>query len=684
MTGIVAESTLRTNAYTVRAPVTHASLQYTAAKQVPAFAVLTIEQAKELVGLPAEFRKDLLLNRRLYYGDHWLDGDGWKGPWPQPQIDSTPEERAYLNELWLEIMRGFTPRNGIAEVDERHTLGVVGNEPRWTWTADGIKVRTPRQLRRPTIGQLPPPRPKPPAPAPVDPANPNPTPPTPAPAPEPPTPPAETAEEKQAKALALRADQLNSQVTTWWDAQQCAELLQQYTTSMLYGRVVSFRLLIPASALEDEQATAADGTRSPTGRKLLTIRDVDDAFAKIHVEVFDADEGRVVRDRGTLRDIGVRLGKRGEQDIAHVTYLDDTGRTVMAVVDQSSGAGNGLRPAMFEAFDLGGRLLMHTSIRDPFNTEQVRQAQYAMNYANSVIPRNLTTSGFQDTILTNVHLDGETVTDPRTGRKKFIPDPVRRGPAIMNALQGHKVEDAQGAESFTPVGVHDRQPVDPKPTIDAKREHYRDMLEEVDQLHVLLSGDAVASGVSRMQARAQFVTSLKKTATKVERAGRWLIETATAFAYALADGGSSGTAALDGLRVTFQCILDAGPLEAADRAALVADVGAGLLSPETAIERGGIIDVDAELDRIEQSRAADLETKRATIFAAWITAGADETWAGYRAGLSPEEIERLMESFSPPQPVPAPGSGNPNDASNTGDGAAGGGGVGGAGAGGGA
>jgi hypothetical protein len=653
MTGPVgyAEQELRTSQYAVRDAITRDTLTYTTVTEQLDPLRFTIEKAKAAIALPSGFEVDLKLNRRLYYGDHWLDGIGWKGPWPMLQEGATSEEAAGVQEMWAEIMRGFTPRNAIAECIERHDTGVVGIEPTWTWTPDGVKVRTPRQLRTPAIAQVPPPQPKP-VPVPLDPnADPN-APPPPPPAPKPvPTP---TPEDAASAALVAKVETLNGLLTTWWDEHNCADLFQQYVRSLLYGRVATFRIHIAPSALVPEMATKADGTSVATGRKLLNIKDVEDALSKIHVEVIDADGGRVVRDRNTLADVGVRLAKRGDTVIAHVTYLDELQRTTIAVVDQTSGAGTAgspQQPAARISFDLGGRLLMHTSVREAFVTEQVRQNQYALNYANTVIQRNLTTAGFLETTYTNVHLEGEWKTI--RGRRRLIPDPILRGPTVTNSLQGTKTEDAQGGETIATPGVHDRQPVDPAPTIAAKREAYADILHECDQIHILIAGDAVASGVSRQQATSDHISSMNLTKSNVQRAGRWMIETVTAFAHALASPNGDGASAIAGLRVAFTCFLDPGPLDAAERAQNTADVGAGTLSVETCIERNGINDVDAELDRIDAARAVDLEVKRAAIFGAWITAGADEAFAGYRAGLSPAEIERMATAFVAPQPVVA-------------------------------
>lgn len=662
-TPLFPESGLRHVAWHASDALTNTALMASTNTKPIAPARMSLDNAKELIALPHGYDTVLKLNRRLYYGDHWLNGEGWRGPWPMAPEGATNDETALVMEMQNEIVRGFTSRNAFAEAVDRHNTGCVGIEPKWTWTPDGIRVRAPRALRRPMA--------MPPAPV----RTPTPsgtTPPTKAAGLTPEQITAEAERERQRARIEL----LNSQLTRWWDDRNAPQVFQSFGRSLLYGRVSTLRLYIPSSAFTKEFSQPSDetGERTPTGRLLLNVRDVEDAFSKIHIEVVDPDDGRVVRERTTMQEIGVRLVPRGDERIAHATYVDDTGRTVLAVIDnntanstEATGTTATTQNARVVSFDLGGRLLMHTAVRDAFITEQVRQAQYALNYATSIIPRNLTTAGFRERVLANINLPGITRRNP-DGSTEFIPTPIMRGPHVTNVFQGTKLEDASGNQSQSTPIIHDTEPVDPAPTIRAKREHYEDILAETDQLHVLIAGDATASGISREHARADHLASMGLTRAAVERAGRWLLETVTAWAYALADpNGNGGADAVKGLRVSFSCYLDAGPLSPDERAQNTADVGAGTLSVETAIERNNVPDVDAELERIDNSRAMDLEVKRAEIFGAWVTAGADEAYAGWRAGLSPEEVARMVEGFEPPPEPIAPNSGN-NDGGGNGGG----------------
>ncbi len=125
------------------------------------------------------------------------------------------------------------------------------------------------------------------------------------------------------------------------------------------------------------------------------------------------------------------------------------------------------------------------------------------------------------------------------------------------------------------------------------------LYDEADQLHILISGDATASGRSRIEARAAFVESLRQTATALDQAMRWLLETS----YALACYLLRRPLPPD-LTSTAACVLHAGMLSPAEMLALSQLVQQGLLSHETALQLFGIDDPDGEVRRIREERQA--------------------------------------------------------------------------------
>jgi hypothetical protein len=122
-------------------------------------------------------------------------------------------------------------------------------------------------------------------------------------------------------------------------------------------------------------------------------------------------------------------------------------------------------------------------------------------------------------------------------------------------------------------------------------------------LHAAIAGDATASGKSRQQAMADFLTSLLETAAEVNALGRWLLETVLSLTALFS--GQPGR--YDGLRATFDCRLDVGPLDPQDVQQVINLVNNKLLSHETGMARVRVDDVDAEQTRINAESDAAMQ-----------------------------------------------------------------------------
>jgi len=233
-------------------------------------------------------------------------------------------------------------------------------------------------------------------------------------------------------------------------------------------------------------------------------------------------------------------------------------------------------------------------------TPQVRQQQMLLNLALTMLGRNVVLGGFLERILLNAQLPG-TMQQQGDGSTRFIPDPLQVGAGTTNVLTGLPITDANGeVTSYATPSVVYRDPVKIETFVETKADAYRGILEEVQQLHALISGDATASGESRKQARSDFVSSLADTTTQVERGGRWLLETLLAMAAAFS--GQSGR--YQELRAVFSCHIDTGPISGDDMDATRANVQAGLLSEESGMAQIGVEDVDVEQARIASERDA--------------------------------------------------------------------------------
>jgi hypothetical protein len=540
------------------------------------------------------------VNRSFYGGDHWQNGEGWIGPLPkasQTVGEQGARETYQARNLHMEIQRGFISKNVTAEVIDRHRDGIIGTEPDWSFM-----VRRPlKEAEKPT-----------------------------------------TAEQSD-------IDTVEAAMTAWWDKHKVHETFKQSITKLLYAAgtlktsTVSpsrtcLRLFVPAGLLDEgtigegETARRVRGLAVPSG-------DIAAALDKIFVDAPEPDQSNVWTDteKMTMLEVGlfVTTDAISGQQTVEIDYVDANGNTI---VKTFVGSGEGQTAEM----RLGGRLTMHKLERSGFVTDQVRQNQKALNLEMSMVPRNATLAGFLERIIMNAEVPGhwETTAD---GGKKFVPDPYYSGAATINWLRGIMMDNPTGGKTLSTPQVHTHEPTVPTALIEAKRDAYRDILEETDQIHALLMADATASGESRKQARGEFAASLKETQIPLEAAGRWLLETALAMAEHFANVPGKYTNAL---RAVFSCRLDTGPLSDAEQTTIVAQVDKGMLSRASGmVQIGNVSDPDAEIARIMEQDGGNLDVrlKKATIYGLLITAGLPEIEAATLAGFTDEEKKVLQD-----------------------------------------
>lgn len=530
------------------------------------FLTWTIEDAKKAAAslAPADIRPIIDSARKFYDGDHWQGGAGWIGPHPGPTDDMGAE-------MMAEIEYGFVSRNVVKEVVDRHARGVIGIEPDWGFT--------PRRAMDESA--------KP------------------------------SAEEQ------TDIDTIEAVLTEWWDKRKAHAKLKDAIALLLQARRAALRLFVPKGLLQEgtivtpaqgdraETSTAARGVVVPrTGDNGDDLRRVLDM---IFVEAIpEPDTAAIYIDPATQREVGIVIyqpnkgvpGADQTLEIAELTWLDENGRTVIRVINPKEQT----PPAVL---DLGKHILLSQIIRKPLITDQVLDQQKALNHALTMVPRTVTTAGFLEQTMLNAQMpgmwldeNGEPAVDI-SSRKRFEVGVFKRGAGIVNWVRGMEYEDPKdNSLKLTDPQIHVREPAPVTPSIEAKRSHYVDMLEETDQIHILLDSQSAPSGRSRQEARADYISSLNDTKDPTEASGRWMLETVLAFAEALLGRGNNLTARY---RATFTCRLNAGPLDPAEIAADEASIEKGTLSDESAMQRRGILDVDAEKTRINSSDRGRLD-----------------------------------------------------------------------------
>lgn len=567
----------------------------------------TLEQARNAVALGTDIKPLFDRAKKFYEGDHWQSGEGWIGPKPMP------DEEGYAETLAL-LERGFISRNVVKEIIDRHARGVIGFEPTWRFTP-----------RRPMKQN-----------------------------------------EDPKKEEQREIDEIEAALTEWWDARKVHNLFKGSAATLLQATRSALRLYIPQGKLADNKRTdtAADGTTTEVTERVVRVERVfrvDSAgetfvdglrsvFAMIYVDHPSPDQAAVYTDPATNQQVGVLIykpnagavDKQEGQETAELTYLNENGQTVIRTVGADAASAKSF------TFEFGGRITMFDMARAPLVSPQLLSNQTALNLALSMIARNLVSTGFLERMLLNAQMPGYWVDDagnPVTDvaqRKRFVKLPYRAGAATTNFISGILYEDAKTGETkMTDPSVQFREPSPVTAPIEAKRAIYQDMLEEADQAHIMISADATASGRSREQARADYVSSLADTQDQVEAAGRWLLETVLAEAEAFSGRPNVLSAQY---RCEFTCRLNVGPIDNAARLADETSVEKGTLSLETAMQRNGVVDVDAEIAKINSQPGAmlNLLKRQFEVITAGTAAGLTLEAAAELVGLDEDALEIIM------------------------------------------
>lgn len=485
----------------------------------------------------------IIVNRRFFQGDHWQNGEGWIGP--HPEITS-----AHFTETMQEIANIFTSKNVVRECTTRHSLGVVGRNMQWGFT----------------------------------------------PLEEPESPTGEPNDEVQRK-----IKEAMKIVRPWLQNRKVQTLLRDAICTLLLSERAGIQLTIPPGLAEK------DGD----GNLVIQAGSIVEALNYIYPEHPLPDNAAVISDRDTMLEAGVwqyttgpdetsdtptqgagesTVGTEEEEQYVAICFVDERGETVIRVFEE-----DGLDPIMETALPMGGRIPMFEMRRSALITLQVQQGQRALNLAESMIPRTSVTAGFLERLLTDIQLPGEPEKDAKgneTGR--WIEKPFYVGAGTTGFLQSTEFMDEEGKVRRAAGKVTYREPIAPTGAITASDKHYRSILDETGQLHVVMAGDSNPSGTSRLNARIEYLATLQLTQGEVESAFRFIVDTALAMAEAMSEKVGYFTSVI---RTQVACRLDAGPLLPAERQAIEASIGK-TISRETAMMLVGIEDVDAELARM--------------------------------------------------------------------------------------
>ena len=481
---------------------------------------------------------------RFYEGNHWQDSEGFIGQLPPKGF---PDGATIVEH----IKQRFNSENVIKEVVETHRNGVLGREPLWSFLREG----EPKAARN------------------------------------------KTSNKGTQRAF---EDTTGETLTPWWNERQGLKNLQTAIDIALCEGKAVIRLFFPRGLVEQ------DGQ----GEK-IKASDLASALDYVYFETLQADVAGVFTDGETQRQIGIYLFRETDDagnviaDCAELSYLNDAGDTVCRVIN---GKTNISREAVYR---LGGRLLLHEITRSQLVTEQVQANQKGLNLAKTMMSRNVNVAGSRERTVSNAQPPrGKVrVPDPENPGKTKLSELGKyvQGAGAVMFLMGYPIYDKDGhVTGYTNPAVDVADPVPVDTFIQTRDCEERAILSQCHQLHMLIAGDATASGLSRKQAEKNYQRSLKESKTVLDAAGRWKLETSLRLA-AHTVGQSERYLPL---RADFNCLLDVGEPDPEDiRIAMGMREPGGpnnqpLLSDETIRQKCGVEDPAAELARIEEEAPA--------------------------------------------------------------------------------
>jgi hypothetical protein len=503
---------------------------------MPASTVMVAsEQAQRSVGNLAPLDAHAA-NDAFYTGDHWQGGMGWVGPQP-PATDSESAR------IIAEIQRAFVSKNDVREIVNRHRDGVIGREPAWAFT--------PRRPLKP--------------------------------------------DEQPTAAEQQLIDEAEAALTSWWDKRKVLKVVQEVVSALLRHERAYLRIFVRAGVLE----TTDPASGEKTAPRVPPQQTIEQALDQIYLSQPTPQQAGIITDEDTQEQASIYLYTKGSVNYAELCYVDlDTGQTVLRILGGEAEQGATL--------DLDRHLLLGEATREIFITEQIRSLQKQLNLAKTMEGRNVVQGGFLERTFLNAQMPGTWVDDPDGQeqpdgtRKSFKKAPFRTGAGRTNFVSGQAIRDEKGnIKGYASASVVYRDPVSPdnfEQTADAA---HRAILEEAQQIHALIAGDATASGESRTQARSDYERSLLMTKGEIDSLIRWLLETVLNLGALFM--GTPG--AYKELRASCDCRIDTGPLSGDEQAQIIAQVAAELLDDETAMSRLGVEDITAVKARIAARRA---------------------------------------------------------------------------------
>jgi hypothetical protein len=164
------------------------------------------------------------------------------------------------------------------------------------------------------------------------------------------------------------------------------------------------------------------------------------------------------------------------------------------------------------SLDLGGGFTIVEINLPTLVSESVKQNQNGINFALTLLPHNLTYSGWIQESILNAQPPGSWSYD-NAGREVFTPSgTLPTGAGVTRFIQGLPLYDErQNIVGYTQPSLQNQQPIDPKTFLETFRAFSLAIYEQCHQSFVI-GADLPLSGISREQARKDFEAAIAKDA----------------------------------------------------------------------------------------------------------------------------------------------------------------------------
>jgi len=340
------------------------------------------------------------------------------------------------------------------------------------------------------------------------------------------------------------------------------------------------------------------------------IKDFFEIAKYIKVEHVDNEKSTILDD-GTDKLAIIELSaKKDKTKMLEISFVDDSDKTFVATIDSSltieTNDDDDVQETiesikkiakLSSGYSMQGEITADEILGKPFVSQTMLQNNRALNLDLSLGVGVLIEAGYAEMVMTNVSMETRTETDPNDPTRTIkVPVGIKRGPGVVNNLIGEQTLNAQGEVTYETPGVHFKEPSALTSFSEGENLFYRQILSEAKQTHILIIGDAKASGEARIQARQDFVKKSQRYKPSLDIHGTWLLNSILF----LAASAIEKDGYFDDIGVLFDSKVYAGELSADEQNVVISRFEKGLISRESAITLLGSEEPLIEIEKIKQ------------------------------------------------------------------------------------